>query len=942
MIKYLLVIFFVILSISIASQNKLGIEAMVNVESKSIIIQQQITFYNTSNNIWESVYLNDWNNSYSTKKTPLAKRFEEEFNTKFHLAKQQQRGHTTITSIVNKNDDTLTYAYLKAHPDILKVQLKHPVKPGNAYTLNLSYTLVLPDASFTDYGFTKKKEFNLKYWYITPTNYTNKWNFYSNKDLDDLFVPKSDIDLAITYPNNYEVVSELDKLSGSKNTQTKTTTFSGKDRVDTFMSIRKSSEYEVVETEILTLKTDIREDKIPPVGKALIAEKILRYLHENLGDYPHKKLLASKVEYRKNPLYGLNQLPDFLRPFPDDFQYELKLLKTTLKNYVTNSLLINPRKDYWVSEGIQIYLLMKYIDEFYPNVKLFGGLADVWGLRSFHGADLNFNFKYYLYFMEMARKNRDQPLTTSKDSLIKFNANIANKYKAGLGLRYLNDYAEDLKIDSVIKNFVSTNKLHLTTPKEFENTLKQNTQKDIDWFFDDYVNSRGKIDFKIKRVETENDSVKITVKNKRSNSVPIPLFSMVNDTITNKLWIENITDEKTITLPKGDTEKFVLDQEDIIPEFNKRDNYKSINNAFFNKPLQFRLFKDFESPNYNQVFLMPLIQFNNIYDGITLGGRFYNKAILRRRLNYRIVPQYATRSKALTGGGSVFYTHNLENQNLFNITYGISAGYQSFAQDAFFTRIRPSIEFLFRDDNDFRKDTRDRILARYISIQREIGEDAILDELTEEPDYGVFNLRYQRFKPGLINFYNFNIDFQLSNNFSKLSTSYEIRKLTKSNRNIYLRFFAGAFLSNNTESNFFDFALDRPTDYLFDFKYLGRSENSGLTSQQLIIADGGFKSQLETDFANQWITTLNGATSIWRYIHAYGDVGLVKNRFEDPKFVYDSGIRLNLVEDYLEFYFPIYSNNGWEITQPNYDKTIRFILTIDYEAIVGLFTRKWY
>ena len=67
-------------------------------------------------------------------------------------------------------------------------------------------------------------------------------------------------------------------------------------------------------------------------------------------------------------------------------------------------------------------------------------LAKVWGVRSFYIADLDYNFQYYLYSMEAARKNNDQPVTTSKDSLTKFNANIAGKYKAGIGLKYLDDY----------------------------------------------------------------------------------------------------------------------------------------------------------------------------------------------------------------------------------------------------------------------------------------------------------------------------------------------------------------------------------------------------------------------------------------------------------------------------------------------------------------------
>ena len=339
---------------------------------------------------------------------------------------------------------------------------------------------------------------------------------------------------------------------------------------------------------------------------------------------------------------------------------------------------------------------------------------------------------------------------------------------------------------------------------------------------------------------------------------------------------------------------------------------------------------------------MPLVEFNNIYDGLTLGTKVYNKTILRKRLNYRFSPQYATKSKSLTGSTSIFYTHNIENKNLYDITYGINAGYQSFAEDAFFTRIRPTLSLSFRNDKDFRADQIDNITARFVSINRDLGENATVE--INEPDYNVFNLRYTHYNPGRINFSSFSSDLQLANNFSKLSLSYEFRKLTQGNRNINLRLFAGIFLNNDTDPNsdFFSFGLDRPTDYLFDLNYLGRSEAAGLFSQQLIIADGGFKSVLDTPFANQWMTTANFSTSIWRYIQAYGDLGLVKNKFDSAHFVYDSGVSLNLVEDYVELYFPVYSNLGWEIAEPNYGERIRFIITVDPQVLLGLFRRKWY
>ena len=938
-------VLFVILSTTLIAQNTIDINANVNVETKTIAISQTIVYKNESKDTLKTIYLNDWNNSYSTKSTPLAKRFEEEFSTKFHLAKDEQRGFTTVSSIQNPAGDSLDYERLELHPDVIKVKLTHSLLPSESYRISLNYQITLPDATFTNYGFTKDKDFDLKYWYITPAVYNGKWNYYSNKNLDDLFVPKADLTLSITHPRNYKVTSELDfnATSFDDKAHTQTTILKGNNRIDTYLSLYKLPLYNFIQTDDLILITNIKEKGLIGPEKALITDRITQYLTKNLGEYPHKQLLVTSIDYQKDPLYGLNQLPAFFRPFPEDFQYELKLLKTALKKYIDNILLLNPRKEHWLSEGLQVYYLINYVEENYPDMKLLGTLADVWGIRAFHASDLDFNFQYFLYSMEIARKNRDQPLTTSKDSLTKFNTNIAGKYKAGVGLDYLDQFTDDINLSDELTEFLKTNQLKPISIDDFETFISSKTKKDIGWFFSDYVNTRKKIDFKISSVKSLEDSLQLTLKNKRDNTMPISVFKLKNDSVIGKLWVENIHGTKTITLPKDSTDKFVLDYDNVIPEYNQRDNYKAVNGSFLNnKPLQFRLFKDIEDPNYNQIFFMPLVEFNNIYDGLTLGTKVYNKTILRKRLNYRFSPQYATKSRTLTGSTSISYSHNLEDQNLYDITYGISAGYQSFARDAFFTSIRPSVSFSFRNDSHFRSNQTDQLSARYVSIERELGNDATVT--LDEPNYGVFNLRYTHSSPGVINYSKLFTDLQVADKFSKIAFNYEFRKLTKSNRNINFRFFAGYFLRNNTEPNsdYFSFALDRPTDYLFDFNYLGRSEAAGLFSQQIIIAEGGFKSILDTPYANQWMTTANFSTSIWRYIQAYGDVGLVKSKFTNAKFVYDSGIRLSLVEDYFEIYFPIYSNLGWEIAQPNYDQHIRFMFTVDPQVLLGLFRRKWY
>ncbi|WP_396601263.1 metalloprotease [Algibacter sp. R77976] len=923
-------------------QNKIDVKADFDIDQKQIKISQTIHYQNTTDDELNTIYLNDWNNSYSTKKTPLAIRIADEYNNDFHLAKNDDRGFSVITSIKQNNQD-LEYTQLKNQIDILQIELKTPLKPKGSYTIKLEYLVKIPNAKFTSYGITDDGEINLRYWYITPAVYNGEWQHYSNKNLDDLFIPKSDITLEITHPNGYTLTSELDIDKTDQLATKQIVSLSGENRINNKLFLNKSSSFRTIQDENFSIISNINDKNLEVIEKVLITEKVKDFIFENLGEYPHKKLLLSQIDYDKDPIYGLNFLPSFIKTYPDSFQYELQFLKIAIHNYLENTLLINPRKEQWLIDGIHIYYLMKYVDEYYPNMKFLGNIADIWGVRSFHAADMKFNDKYVLSYMLMARTNRDQPLTMAKDSLLKFNKNIANKFKAGVGLKYLDDFVNSDIVENSIESFLKKNKLQQTNVKDFENFIKSKTNKNIDWFFEDYLSTRKKIDFKIKKVSKTEDSITITIKNKSSNKMPVSLYTLNNDSITSKIWIENINKNKTITIPRLDANKLVLNYNNTIPEFNLRDNWKSLKGFFFNnKPLQFRLFQDIEDPNYNQVFFMPIAEFNNIYDGITLGAKAYNKTVLRKLFNYKIAPRYSFKSRSLTGAASAFKSHYIKDKDLYAIHYGIAGSYSSYAEDLFVRQITPSVQFVFRKNDDFRSNKRQWLSIRHVNIHRD--QDVNNTLASDEPNYSVFNVRYVNSNDNLINYSKWYSDFQIGEKFSKISLNYEFRRLFESNRQLNIRAFAGAFLRNKTDigSDFFSFALDRPTDYLFDYNYLGRSEASGIFSQQFIEAEGGFKSKLESPFANQWITTLNTSTTLWRYILAYGDVGLVKNKFRTPNFVYDSGIRINLVTDYFEVYFPLYSNLGWEIGQPNYDQRIRFKFTADPQALLGLFRRRWF
>lgn len=910
----------------------------VNSEKKILTVQQELTFFNQSDDTLSSIVLNDWNNAYSDKNTPLAKRFSDEFIRSFHLAKQEERGNTSNLTIIDQNNLFLEWSRNSDTPDLVDVDLRNKILPHQKFVFHLTYTLKIPSDKFTKYGYAENGGMNLKDWFLAPARYENKsFVRYSNNNLDDIANGISDFDVTIRVPQKLTLQSDLDIKNTTTENNFRVYNLSGKNRVDFSLFLSVAPEFHIYKNEITEVITNLKENNLNEVQKALLVDKIVQFVNDNVGKYPYSKISVSQADYERNPFYGLNQLPAFMSPFSDDFLFEIKFLKTYLNNFLKNSLTTDARKDNWIFDGIQVYTMMKYIDEFHPGSKMMGSVAKLKILKSYNLVNLDFNEQYSYFYMLMARKNLDQPIGDPKNTLIKFNEQIASKYRAGLSFKYLDNYLDNEAVENSIKQFYTLNNEKQTSRSDFEQIMKKNASKNIDWFFNTIIDSREIVDYKFGDVTKTKDSITFTIKNRTQTNVPIPVYGIKGKEIVFKKWYENATDS-TFTIPRNGASKIVLNYNNEVPEYNLRNNWRSFKGFTpNNRPFKFVFMKDLEDPYYNQVLYVPTLAYN-LYDGLTPGFRFHNKTILDKPFTFDVNPSYSTKTQSLTGLFSLAVFQSNRNSSLYDIRYTLSGSYLHYAPDAAYSKLNPAVFLRFRPD-DLRDNRKELLLIREVMVNR---EKTVFNTNTENQSYNVFNLKYFNSKSEITNHFNFIADLQASHKFGKLSSEIQYRKLFQDNRQINLRLYAGAFMYNNTDSDFFSFALDRPTDYLFDYAYYGRSESTGLFSQQLIVAEGGFKSKLEVPYANQWITTLNGSFNIWNWVEVYGDLGFVKNKFHNEKFAYDNGIRLNLVPDYFELYFPVYSNNGWEIAQKNYNEKIRFVVTLDPKILVNLFTRKWF
>ncbi len=926
-------------SIKLSAQHLSEMEVAVNLELKTLNVKQDITYHNISNDTLTSIVLNDWNHSFVDKNTPLARRFSDEFYRGFHLAKAADRGKTTILSLTD-NTTALEWERTEKNPDYVIVRLNQKLLPGEKIDLHLTYIAKIPNDKFTHFGFDQNGGMALKNWFLSPARFENhEFVKYNNFNLDDIANATADYKIEIKIPNQYAITTDLNSVSKDvSNNDYSVYSFLGKNRTDFSLYIEKQNSFRTYDNGLIEVETNIKNKKIDEIQKAIIIDRVVSFATDFIGKYPHEKITVSQTDYDRNPFYGLNQLPSFISPFPDDFMFEIQFLKTFLNNYLKNSLRLDSRKDNWVYDGIQIYTMMKYMEENHLDKKMLGRLSDMKLFKSYNITNLTFNEQYSYYYMLMARKNLDQPLGDPKNTLIKFNEQIASKYRAGLSLSYLDDYLNHNIVPESVKEFYNLNKIQQTNRYDFEKIVIKKTPKNLDWFFNTIIDSRDIIDYKFTHVSRTADSVRFSIKNKTGIYAPIPVYGLKKNTVVFKEWVEPTIKDSVYEFDRKNADKIVLNYDNEVPEYNQRNNWKSLKSLVItNRPIKFNFAKDLEDPYYNQILYIPTLTYN-YYDGFTPGIRFHNKTILDKPFNFDINPAYSIKAGTLSGSSAFSWNQYYRNSTLYNVRYSISQNYFHYAPDATYLRLNPMVAFRIRE-KDFRDNRKQLFLFRQVIVNRE--ESSYITD-NSKPNYSIFNARYSNTKTELIDHFSFMTDLQFSGGFGKASGEIEYRRLFQNNRKINLRLFAGTFLYNRTNSDYFSFGLDRPTDYLFDYNLFGRSESTGFFSQQYVIAEGGFKSQLEPSYANQWMTTLNASYAVWNWVELYGDIGFMKNKHQSEFFAYDTGVRLNLVPDYFELYFPVYSNNGWEVSQPRYNEKIRFIITFSPKTLVTLFTRKWF
>ena len=899
--------------------NSYNIEAKLNSEDKTLTVSQIMKFKNTSNISLNKIVLEDWANSYVDNRTSLAKRISDEYSRSFTFATKKQRGSTQIKSITSNNIES--WRKSEKTSDIINIYLKKELKKGESIEIEINYQVKLPDSKFTGYGFDNSNYY-LKNWIIVFSNISeSEWYSQSNLNLNDQSLKKSRYEMKVSFDKNYYLFSNLKINKTEVLTDTKNIYLSGSDINDVKIDLLIDENYRNFQNINNEIETDIFEISSLKEAEKKIT-RVNNFVKDYFNDNSDLKLLVPKKDYDSNPFYGLNQLPSFISPFSDEFLEEIVFLKSFIINYLNQKLNLNRRESHWIYKGLEIFIIDKYINDFYPKVRFIGRLSGISFLKNYEISKMNFNDLFLNYSEYVQRLNLHQADDQSSEYLTRINHDIASPYHSGVGLKYLENLIGENNLRDLILKISS-----IDSREDLNNLFLNYEKRDLNWFIEDYIGNRQSIDLKLRKVNKK----EILIEEKNNISIPYSIGYLKNDSIIQNIDFEEY---KKIKIPNIDFDYIVINPKISLPELNKSNNWIYNNSNL--KPLKIKFIGDLENPKFKTLFLRPEVTYN-LYDGVSPGINLLNKGLKNKLFNFEIFTQYASKEDALVGSLNLKYQLNNELKDNYSTIFNLFYTSNHYKENLRYQVFSPSVRINFRDNKNLRSKVKKSISLSLFNVNKDsdIQNNNLLDK------YSIYNLGYYYSDIGIIKYLKSSINTEFSDNFGKINFVFDYRRLFKSNRQFQARLYLGKFFWNNDEFDNFNYNLGRSGGYLFLDNYLGRSESTGLLSQQFIMAGGGFKSFFEDPTTNNFMLSTNLNIGIWKWVEGYLDLGMLKDSKEDSRYFYGTGLRLNLLPDFFELYLPISSSNGFELNDFRYRNKIRFIVSYNLESLGNLFSRRW-
>lgn len=867
----------------------------------------EIDYTNNAPVALQEIYLHLWGNAFSNRKTAFCKQKLESGSLEFYFAPDSSLGRYEQLNF-SANGAPIAWQITPDNPDIARLELPTPLKPGEKITLATPFLLHIP-ASFSRLGHVETS-YQITQWYPKPAVYDHQgWHAMPYLDQGEFYSEFGNFEVEITLPANYVVgatgqlqtPAEVDFLqkkaeetrllvqkwvadsSKSRSNEhpfppssanTKTIRYTATNVHDfawfadkRFHVLRDTARLASGRTvDCWAMFTD-EQRRLWTQGAAYV-RRAVEFYSELVGEYPwpqatavHSALSAGGgMEYPMITVIGDTQ---------SDAGLDEVITHEVGHNWFYGILASNERDHPWLDEGLNSYYEQRYMRRYYKKDGL-----DVSGLGRVFPTE-RYGTTNELASIFLAREHRMPPPDSRSDLFSTPGYGVQAYLTPAMALRHLELSIGAAAFDQAMRRYFDLWKFKHPYPADLK-AAWAGAGLSAPWFFDQMLLGAA-TDPALDKVEKNADgSWSLSVRHKGETAAPFPVSALQGDQEIQTAWFDPPTsgDRQTIRLEAPGADAFAIDRKREALDLYRANNYRRARGLFPGiAPVRLKILAPLENSHRTLIGITPWIGWNN-YDKTQIGLAIYNPPVPTPRFQYFLLPGIGLGSGQWTGLADAqwrFYPGG----GVPRMALGLQA--QSFqldyepAFDAYrrYYRIVPQVRMELRCGH---KNDRRALVARTIFSGVEtfnIGADGELAE-TRFENSAIQELRFEGARRSLPNPYRYRTalewqTYQLPagsrEQYLRLSAEWQQDLYYHPKRRLSARLFAGYFLVNSrrnagTVSDNLargSFALNPQgfNDYRFDQLFFGRSDNQGIWAQQVSQNEGGFKNAFGAPYRTQ-------------------------------------------------------------------------------------------
>jgi hypothetical protein len=928
---------------------------------------ETVEYINNSPDTLKFLFFHLWPNGYSGNNTELARQL---FSLK---GKERLFNDPELEGNIDSLDFKVGGQYVQWNllpglPDICQVMLNKPVNAGDTIIITTPFHVKIPEGVTSRFGHIGES-YQISQWYPKPAVYDRYgWHQMPYLDQGEFYSEFGNFDVSITLPANYIVGASgnlqndheaemLDKLASDtswkrslyygvadfppSSGQMKTLRYTGNQIHDfawfadkRFHVLKGKVKLPVSGREVTTWvlstnqQAELWKDALEYVNSAIWS------FSNWIGDYPYTCFTA--VQSALNAGIGMEYPGITVIGLVDDaYSLDETIAHEVCHSWFYGALGTDERRYPYMDEGITSAYEVRYMDQRYPEKKLWEVYLKNRKLATFfHIDNMPVNRMQELEWLILARDNLEQPTNLAAMDYSFINYNIIIYDKVTMGFNYLRAYLGDSLFDSTMHEYYRKWKFKHPQPDDLNSIFESYTNKDLTWFFSDFLGTTKRIDYKVVRFEYQ----QLFVKNIGELASPLVISGMNGDSICFEKWVDGFEGQRWIDIPEGNYSEIKIDPMHVMPElYRLNNNIRKSGICRKADPIRTQFYFTLEDPDKRSLMYIPGVNWNE-EDGFMIGMALHNGFLIPKPLEYFVIPFYSIKNHSLAGFGRFSFNITPYENFIRKATVTLEGTQFGAPGNQNYHKVKAGLDLYFRAIK-MNNPIRQKVFGNYIA-----ASDLYQIELQEKAKMSFYlQFGYLLEKTCLINPFNLLASFEFNKTFQKtlVEINYKISYYGKSN-GLDIRLFAGTMLKNTSNASFYALSASGRSgreQYLYDGYYPNRFGVFPKTfwSRQMTLSEGCLVSTVNDSLGySSWLISLSFTSNLPGKADRIPVKPFVNFLLNDHgpdashnlPFFYEAGLKAG-IWNFFEIYIPLLVSGNIGSINGSFKDRIRIVLKLD-------------